>query len=124
MTPLSISTCPMLNSGSRFLGGRPVLAALVVAQVEIAAADVEGDVVIAIPRDPAQTRVAVEGIASGGIGNDSEIFLASQIVDPWQGRMWPGNDVFPIVVVEVTVLHRIALRRVGHARPYRRSIIS
>src|ERR1039457_652784 len=87
-------------------GGRPVIARLVVAHIDVASPQVEGDIVIPVARDAAQARVAIERVTTRGVGDDAEVSLASQIVDPWQGCIWPGDYIFPVLVVEVSVLHK------------------
>src|SRR5450755_3614381 len=89
----------------RLPGWRPVIACLVVAYVNVPSAQIEGDIVVAVARDTAQPRVAIERVTTGSIGNDAEVGLASQIINPWQRSIWPGNDIFPILVVKVSVLH-------------------
>jgi hypothetical protein len=86
-------------------GGRPEFLRLVVAQVDVAPAEIERHVVVAVARDPAQAGVAIERVASRGIGNNAEIRLASQVVDPWQRRVRLGDHILAIPVVEISELH-------------------
>ena len=88
-------------------GWRPVLAIRVVAQVNVAPAHVERDIVIAAPGNAAQTRIAVKGISARGIRDDAEVPLAPQIVDPWQRSIRPRYDILPILIVEIAVFHRM-----------------
>ena len=83
----------------------PVVAAVVVADVQEAAADVERRVVVAIPDQPPQPGVAVERVPAGGVGDERDVVLAAQVVDPRQRRVRARDDVFPSIVVEVAVAH-------------------
>src|ERR1019366_4356528 len=88
-------------------GRGPVLAILVVAQIDVAPAVIEWHVIVARPRDAAQTRIAIKGISAGGVGDDAVVCLAPQIVDPWQGCIRPRDDVLPVPIVKIAVLHRM-----------------
>ena len=84
---------------------RPEFAAVVVAQIKIAPAEIERRVVVAIAGQAAQPGVAVKGIAAGGVRDDAEIGFAAEIIDPRQRRVGPGDDVFAVLVVKVSVTH-------------------
>src|SRR6478735_8466000 len=49
---------------------RPEFAALVIADVNVAAANVRRNIVIAVARQPTQARVAIERISTGSVGNN------------------------------------------------------
>ena len=97
----------------------PVVAADVVAHVEEAAAHVERGVVVAVAEEPSQPCVTDERVAARGVRQEREVVLAAQVVDPWQRRVRPGDDVLPPLVVEVAVLHAILLsgRDAAYAAP-------
>ncbi len=84
---------------------RPVGAAAVVAQVDVAPARIERDVVVAVARQAAQARVHVEGVAACRIRDDAEIGFAAQVVQPGDGRVRAGDDVLTPGVVKGTVAH-------------------
>ena len=86
----------------RLPAGAPVRAVVVVAEVQVAPAEVERCVVVAVARQPPQPRVPVERVAAGGVRDDPEVVLAAEVVDPGQRRVGSGDDVFASVVVEVS----------------------
>ena len=95
----------------RLPGGVPdhgILAGFV-AEVESEAFLVQGVVVVAVARDAAQPCVLVEGIASGGVGDQGEEVLASQVVDPGKGGPGGLDHVFSVFVVKVSVFHVLLL---------------
>ena len=81
----------------------PVVAGVVVADVQEAAAHVERGVVVAVPDQPSQPGVAEERVPAGGVGDEREVVLAPEVVDPRQRRVRAGDLVFPLLVVEVAV---------------------
>jgi len=89
----------------RLPAGRPELVAVVVAEVDVAAAEVEGNLVVAIAADAAKACIAKERIAAGGVRNDAEVGLTAQVIHPGQRSVRLGNYVFPIAIVEISVLH-------------------
>jgi len=66
-------------------GGRPELAALVVPQIDVTPALVEGDVVVAVPGQPSEARIAIEGVAAARVRDQSDVVAGAQVVDPGQG---------------------------------------
>ncbi len=89
----------------RLPGRRPVVTGRVVTQVEVAAADVERRVVVAVPGQPAQPGVAVERIAARGVRDQPEVLLGAQVVDPGQRGVGSLDDVLTGLIVEVAVTH-------------------
>jgi hypothetical protein len=91
----AVAAFVFVELGARRLPGRrPELAGVVVADVEIAPADIERRVVVAVAGQAAQARVAVKGIAAGGVRDDAEIRFAAEVIDPRQRRVGLGDDVF------------------------------
>ena len=88
---------------------RPKLGGGVVAEVKIAPAVIERRIVVAVARDAAQARVAVVGVAASGVGDDAEVGLAAEVIDPRHRRLRPGDHVFAILVVKVSVTHKSVL---------------
>jgi hypothetical protein len=86
-------------------GGRPEFASSIIAKIDVASAKIEGSVVVTVARGSAQARVAIERIAAGSIGDDSEIGLASEVVDPGQRRIRLSDYVLAVLIVEVPVFH-------------------
>ena len=84
-------------------GGRPVVAVLVVPQVDIAAGLVE--LVEGVAQDTAVGAGLDEGIAAGILGHDSAVLRAAQVVRPGHGRTGVRDHVFPCCVVEIAILH-------------------
>src|SRR5665811_1890826 len=95
-------------------------------RVEIAPAQVERNVVVAIAREPAQASVTVERVAAGGIRDDPEIRLATQVVDPGKRGVGARDHILASLVVEVSVAHRcfypfdrLRMKSRQHTRPGR-----
>ena len=82
---------------------RPVLAAGIVPQVDVAAAGVGGHVVVAVPGEPAQPGVTVIRVATRRVRDDAEVRVGAEVIDPGQRRVRAGDDVLAAVVVEVSV---------------------
>ncbi len=104
---------PALVGVERRAGGLPAgvphIAAII--DVEIAPAVVHGNVVVAVPGDPAQACVPIERIAAGGVGDDPEIRIIAKIIDPGIRGFRGGDDVLASGVIEMSELHELALLR-------------
>ena len=83
--------------------GRPDRA--VVVQIEIASAGIGGNVIVAVTGQAEHTCVLIEAVTAGSVGEQGEKLLASQIVNPRVGRVRPGDDVLPALVVKKAELH-------------------
>ena len=92
-------------------GRRPEAARFAVAQVDVAPAAIHGHVVVAVPGEAAQPGIAIKRVAAGGIGDDAEVLLASQVVDPRQRSVGPRDNVFAALVIEVPEFHGVLLFR-------------
>ena len=90
------------GGGPEFARG---IAASIIAKINVASAQIEGSVVVAVARDAAQARVAVKRIATGSIGDDAEVGLAAEVVDPRQRRIGLSDYVLAVLIVEVPVFH-------------------
>ena len=73
--------------------------------IEEAAADVRGDIVVAVAQQTLELGVPVEAIAAGGIADQGEEILAAQIVDPGHGGRGGRDYVFFLCIVKKTVAH-------------------
>ena len=103
----AVAAFVLVKRGARRLPrGRPEFAGVIVADIKIAPAEIKRSVVVAIAGEAAQAGVAVEGIAAGGVGDDAEIRLAAEIIDPRQRGVGLGDDVFPLAVVEMSKFHK------------------
>ena len=89
----------------------PHVAAVV--DVEVPAARVGGDVVVAVAREAAHLGVAVERVAARLVRDEREELLGAQVVDPRVRRVRRRDDVLACVVVEVAVPHGLAPRVLG-----------
>ena len=87
----------------RLPGGAPVLTGVGSAEVDIATWLIRWERVVAIAAHPAVTRVAVEGEATGGVGDDASVTTLSQVVDPGCGRVRARDHVLAGTGVVVTV---------------------
>ncbi len=94
----------------RLPAGTPVVAGEVVTQVQVAAADIEGRVVVAVARQAAQAGIAIERVTAGGVGDEAQVVLGPQVVDPGQRRIRSRDDVLAPFVIEPSVSHPCLLR--------------
>ena len=96
---------------------RPYAAAFV--DVEVASPVVHRHAVVAVAGDTAELGILVEGVASGGIGDEREEIFIAQVVNPRPGCLGVGNDVFAVFVIEISesfVLHIIFVFGLIHFR--------
>ena len=87
----------------RHPGGRPEIPAVVVPDVQIPSGLVE--VIEDIPQNPSVGAGGGETVAAGVVGDNRAIFGRTQIVDPGCRGVRLRDDVLPISVIEVSVLH-------------------
>ncbi len=87
-----------------------------VVDVEIAADRVERRVVVAVAGEPAQPRVAPEGVAARGVGAEAEQLLVAEVVQPRERRVRTRDDVLAGLVVEVSVAMLELRWAGGHGR--------
>ena len=76
---------------------------LAVADVEVAAAEVVGGVVVPVPRQAAELGVAPERVAACRVRAEAEEVVLAEVVEPRQRRVGPRDDVLPPGVVEPSV---------------------
>ena len=84
---------------------RPEPARFFVAQIDVASAEIEGRIVVAIAGEAAEAGISIERVAAGGVGDDAKVRLAAKVVHPRQGRIRLRNHVFAVLVVEIAKLH-------------------
>src|SRR6185295_3181090 len=90
--PVAAAIILQLRAG-RLPRRRPELARRVVTQVDVAPAIIEWDVVVAVAGDPPQPRVPIKRVAAGCGGDDREVSLTAEVVDPGQRGIGPCDDV-------------------------------
>ena len=88
----------------RLPGGRPEVATIV-AKINVATAEIKGRIVVAIASEASQAGVAIERVAAGGVGDDAEISLAAEIIDPRQRGVRLSDYVFTIRIIKMTKFH-------------------
>ena len=95
------------DAGHRLPGRTPELAALGIAQIDVAPRLVGGDRVVAVSRHSAIARVPVEGVASTRVRHDPAEASLPQVVQPGRRRVGPGDDVLARrgVVMAVRISH-------------------
>ena len=71
------------------------------------ASAVHGAVIIAVPGKAQKFGILIEAITSACVGDQSEEFLGSKIVDPGKGSFGGCNDILPVLVIKVSILHDI-----------------
>ena len=89
----------------RLPGGRPVIAAVVVAQVKVTAGLVHRHTVETQTQETAVRARFVKAVATGVVGNHGAVLSGAEVIAPRLRRVWPGDNVFFGIVVEVSVLH-------------------
>ena len=78
---------------------------LAVLDVEVTAAHVNRYVVVTVTGDSAETGILVEVIAAGGVGDQGEKLLCSEVIDPRIRGFRILNDVFFVCVVKIAKFH-------------------
>ena len=73
--------------------------------IKVKAFLIQRAVVIAVARDSPQSCIAVEAVAAGGVAQQREEVLVSEVVDPGQRSTWCRNDIFASRVIKVTEFH-------------------
>ena len=76
-----------------------------VLDVEVSAAHVDWNVVIAITCDTAQTSVLIEAVSACGVGYQRKESLCSEVVYPRIGGTGRSNDILTVFVVKMTEFH-------------------
>ena len=104
----------------RGLGGLParVPYGFAVLDVDPVAVHVQRGVVVAVAGQAAHPGVPVKAVAARRVGDQTEEVLTAKVVDPGQGRLRGGDDVFLILVIKISELHNassLKLRLVGRA---------
>ena len=74
--------------------------------IEMKALLIQRRIIITVAGQAAEPGVAVERIAAGGIGAESEEVLAAQIVDPGQRCLGRVDHVFLSLIIKKAVFHR------------------
>ena len=89
------------------LDGRPagIPDGSVVIDIEITAAHIDGNIVITISGNSAETGILIEGVTSGSVGDQGKETLCAQIVDPRVRGPGRCDDVFAACVIEETKFH-------------------
>ncbi|OQB94589.1 MAG: hypothetical protein BWX86_01435 [Verrucomicrobia bacterium ADurb.Bin122] len=99
-------------------GGGPEIAALLIAQVEVAAGLVERHGVGAQAQEARAERALVEGVAAGVVGDEGAVVERAEVVGPRAGRVGTRDDVLFGFVVEMTELHGdFRLNQEGKKKP-------
>ena len=77
-----------------------------VLDVEVSAAHVYRDVVVAVTGDTAQTSVLIEAVAACRVGYQREETLGSEVVYPRVGSTGRGNYILAVFVIKMTKFHQ------------------
>ena len=83
----------------------PVVAAIVIVQVDIAPRLVQRDGIEPEPREAPLRRRLIEAISSGIVGDDGAILGAAQVITPGLGSIGTSNYIFLINIVKISELH-------------------
>ena len=78
-----------------------------VADIKPVALAVRRGAVVAVARQTQQLCVTVKAVAARRIGNKAEKILAAQIIDPRQRCARCGDHIFPVLVVKVSIAHKV-----------------
>ena len=78
-----------------------------IVDVKITSAHIDGNVVIAISCDAAQSGILIEAIAARRVGNKRKEALRSEVVYPRIGSFGGSDDVFSVSVVKITEFHTL-----------------
>ena len=102
------------------LGGLParVPDGAAIVDVDAVAVHVQRGIVVAVAGQAAHPGVPVKAVTARCVGDQTEEVLTAKVVDPGQGRLRGGDDVFLILVIKISELHNassLKLRLVGRA---------
>ena len=86
-------------------GDAPVFPRLVVPEIEVVPRPVHGDPVGPEAGDPVVLGAPAEEVAPGGVVDHGAQLLHPQIVGPGDGHVHPVDDIFPLLLVKVSILH-------------------
>ena len=91
------------------LGGLPagIPYAVAVLDIEVLAVDVGGNVIVTITGDSQELGILIERITAHRVGNQCEITVAAQIVDPGQRSLGCGDHILLVRVIKITEFHAI-----------------
>ena len=91
----------------RGLGGLParVPYGFAILDVDPVAVHVQRGIVVAVAGQAAHPGVPVKAVTARRVGDQTEEVLAAKVVDPGQGRLRGGDDVFLILVIKISELH-------------------
>ena len=95
----------LLRLAHRLPGDAPVVAALLVPQVEIVARAVHGHAVGPETGDAVVLRALIDQIAPGRVVEHAHHVPGADVVGPAHGQIHPVDHIFPICVVKMAVLH-------------------
>jgi hypothetical protein len=79
---------------------------------------VQRRVIVAVAGQAAHPGIPVKAVTARRVGDQTEEVLAAKVVDPGQGRLRGGDDVFLVPVIKISELHNassLKLRLVGWA---------
>ena len=104
----------------RGLGGLPtrVPHGVAVLDVDAVTVHVQRRVIVAVAGQAAHPGIPVKAVTARRVGDQTEEVLAAKVVDPGQGRLRGGDDVFLVPVIKISELHNassLKLRLVGWA---------
>ena len=85
--------------------GRPHRTAVHIFEVEVSSRAVVGDPIEVIARDAEVSRISIEHKPTGGIGDNPTKTSVAQVIEPRRGRVRPGYNIFPVVVVVISEIH-------------------
>ena len=104
----------------RGLGGLParVPHGVAVLDVDAVTVHVQRRVIVTVAGQAAHPGIPVKAVTARRVGDQTEEVLAAKVVDPWQGCLRGGDDIFFILVIKISELHNassLKLRLVGWA---------
>ena len=91
----------------RGLGGLParIPYGFAILDVDPVAVHVQRGVIVAVTGQAAHPGVPVKAVTARRVGNQTEEVLAAKVVDPRQGCLRGGDDIFFILVIKISELH-------------------
>ena len=91
----------------RGLGGLParVPNGVAVLDIDPVAVHVQRGVIVAVTGQAAHPGVPVKAVTARRVGDQTEEVLAAKVVDPGQGCLRGGDDIFFILVIKISELH-------------------
>ena len=99
----------LLGLANGLPGYRPIVAAVVIAQIDIVPRPIHGHAIGAEAGDAVVLRRFVEQIAPGDVVEHTVHFMQADVICPGYRHIHPVDHIFPVLIIKITIPHRLSL---------------